>query len=198
MATRSASSPSSVVENGSHKADFRPQFRTAYDGAQEFFSTSSALDCSGDPGLTKQSFKDQCDINNIMAKFDYDMSLVRDDLNNARGDFLDLATMPSYHDSLNAVLAANQAFADLPASIRKRFDNDPAEFLLFVHDPKNRDEMRTMGLLKDPEKIPDPVSVRVVADPNAPTADELRAQADKLVAALKGSNSPGKAFKATD
>jgi hypothetical protein len=38
-------------------------------------------------------------------------------------------------------------FEDLPSSIRSRFENQPSQFLDFVHDENNLQEMQQMGLL---------------------------------------------------
>ena len=37
-------------------------------------------------------------------------------------------------------------FEELPATIRKKFENDPAKFLDFVNDERNADEMVELGL----------------------------------------------------
>ena len=50
---------------------------------------------------------------------------------------------------LNTLLEADQAFNPLPAAIRKKFGNDPKQFLEFVHDEKNLPEMAEMGLTEE-------------------------------------------------
>ena len=50
---------------------------------------------------------------------------------------------------MNQIIAAQEAFNSLPSDIRKKFDNDPAEFLEFVSDEKNNDEMIQMGLKEE-------------------------------------------------
>ena len=48
---------------------------------------------------------------------------------------------------MNIVASAQQEFDQLPAPVRKRFGNDPASFLDFVHDDSNIDEMAKLGLI---------------------------------------------------
>lgn len=100
-----------------------------------------------DPSLTHQCFKDECDINNIMAKW------VKDGLATHvmqyQGRYEDLSGVEDYHTSLNRVIAAQEAFDSLPAVIRSKFENDPGKFLDFVGDPANVDEMANMGLLPE-------------------------------------------------
>lgn len=98
---------------------------------------------------TKQSFKAECDINNIMRKY-RDTGIVTHtrDSQPMYGDFSEIT---DYQGSLNQVLQAQEAFEQLPSLVRKRFANDPGKFVEFIQDDKNYDEAMKLGLL-DPEK----------------------------------------------
>lgn len=102
-----------------------------------------------EPSMTKQSFASECDINNIMSK--YQKSGLLTHVNKYQGSYADVSNAVDYHDALNIVLAGNEAFESLPSSLRKKFNNDPAEFLSFVDDAENADEMIKLGLRKQPE-----------------------------------------------
>lgn len=118
-----------------------------------------------DASRTKQSFKDDADINNIMDKFTKTgilPSMI--DKNPKYGDFSDV---PDYLESINTVLLAEEQFAALSSKVRKKFDNDPAKFLEFVHNPDNLDEMIKMGLA---EPRPAPTTPPVIDIPAAPPA----------------------------
>lgn len=135
-------------------------FITAYGG-----KLKHGLDCSnGGPGA-KQSFKDECDINRIMAK--YQRSGVITWLNSAEAQYGDMTGF-DFLEAMNVVAKGNEAFAALPSSIRKRFSNDPAEFLQFMADPENTAEAIKLGLaVEKPAPVaPEPVAVRVVVDAN--------------------------------
>lgn len=99
------------------------------------------------PSLTKQSFKDDCDVNRIMAK--YQSTGVLEHVkymheNSLRyGDF----TGFDFRDVCDRVVQAQEMFDTLPAKLRYRFENDTAQFLDFVSDPRNKDEMVTLGLM---------------------------------------------------
>lgn len=103
------------------------------------------------PSLVKQAFKKECDINNIMAR--YQKTGLVDHVAMHQGNYDDLSDVPSYHEAMNKVLAANVSFRLLPSSIRKRFNNDPALFLDFVSDESNRDEMVSMGLIPQAQEL---------------------------------------------
>lgn len=95
-------------------------------------------------GRTKQQFAAECDINNIMLKFEKNQLV--EHVNEHKGDYGDFATFESYHDSVNRVIEAQDAFMTVPAKIRAEFANDPASFLAFVQNPDNLDKMVEMGL----------------------------------------------------
>lgn len=119
-----------------------------------------------DPSMTKQSFKDECDVNNIMRRFN--ATGVVTHVNGRRPEFGDFTSVATFQESLNTVIEAESMFAELPAAIRDRFGNDPRQLLEFVADPDNRDEAVTLGIVKAPEPEPAPQKVEVV---NAPAAD---------------------------
>ena len=96
------------------------------------------------PSRTKQSDKDSCDINILMKRYEKD-GLVSH-LNEHQGQYGDFLGIPDYQDALNQISAAQDAFASLPASVRKKFDNDPAQFIDFAQNPDNLDAMVEMGL----------------------------------------------------
>lgn len=94
--------------------------------------------------MTKQSHKDESDINFIMKKYTQtgflNPALLRD------ADYLDVGEL-SFQEAMNIVVSAQDNFDQLPASLRKRFGNDPAQFLDFIGDEANIDEMRELGLI---------------------------------------------------
>lgn len=103
-----------------------------------------------EPSRTKQSFRDECDINNVMKKFERTGILPEMIKQNPQyGDFSDVE---SFQEAQNIVIHANEQFMALDAHIRKRFDNNPAKFLEFVSYPENLDEMVKLGIATKKEK----------------------------------------------
>lgn len=94
--------------------------------------------------MTKQAQKAECDINNIMAK--YAKTGLLSHVSKYNGEYSDVVGIGDYRDCLDTIQNAKEAFSSLPAQMRKRFLNDPAVFLDFVEDPKNAEEMVTLGL----------------------------------------------------
>lgn len=113
--------------------------------------TSVGLSCEGDTVYTKQSFRDECDINILMAS--YRRTGVLTHLAKGLPSYGDFTSSVDYHDACNQVLDAQLAFAELPSEIRTRFDNDPKKLLEFLEDPANREEGEQLGLF-EPEDLP--------------------------------------------
>lgn len=97
------------------------------------------------PARTKQEFKEQCDINNIIKSFKITRQITH--LAAKAGTFEDLPDALDLQTALNVVIQAEDAFAALPAAVRDRFKNNPSEFLAFMEDPKNMVEAEKLGLV---------------------------------------------------
>lgn len=116
--------------------------------------------------VTDQSFKDECDINTIMARYQSTGELPV--LNGTQGQWLDVTEM-DFQNHMNFLLEAQQLFDDLPSAIRDRFGNDPGAFLGFCSDPDNRPELARMGLLT-PEST-EAILYPKVSSPTVPPTD---------------------------
>lgn len=141
-----------------------PFLRTAYNYDMNDAGNESGLRCT-DPTLAKQSFKDECDINKIVERFGLTGELPT---NIAVPEYQDFTQIYDYHSALNAVAQANEAFEELPAKMRQRFQNDPETFVNFCTDPRNREELTRMGLLKPEDQLPLPVVPEVPPAPPKP------------------------------
>lgn len=102
-----------------------------------------------EPSMTIQSDKDSCDINKILSTFNSTgvMSNIRTD-EPFSGDF---SGVTDFQSAMNAVVAAQDAFMELPADVRKRFNNDPGQLIDFLGDPQNRSEAVKLGLVAGAE-----------------------------------------------
>lgn len=101
--------------------------------------------------MTKQSFKDDCDVNRIMKRFQ--QTGIVDHVNKFAGDYGDYTDLPqSYHEACNQVLEAESMFMSLPSTVRSHFDNDPGKFLAAVDGAAkgngfHENELRELGVL---------------------------------------------------
>lgn len=118
------------------------------------------VDCSDDPGRTKQSFAQEADINYIMARYHKTGYLVDPaSVATRHAVFGDFSEGVEYMELQNRLLVARQAFERLPSSMRERFGNDPAQLIEFISLEENRREAEELGLLQKAEaEIPPPSS----------------------------------------
>lgn len=98
--------------------------------------------------LTKQSFQQECDINHILKNNALVAPLTPEQY--ASLNFVDLGDSTDFHSAKNYLIEAEKAFMTIPADIRARFENDPGQFLDFVQNPKNADELVKLGLATEP------------------------------------------------
>lgn len=105
---------------------------------------------SDKPSLTQQNMKDECDVNSILDR--YRKTGMINHIRNSPGQYGDFSTFQDFKTNLDAVKDAYAQFESLPAHLRKRFANDPANLVEFVMDNENYDEAVKLGLV--PEKAP--------------------------------------------
>lgn len=144
-----------VVENGSAGFYRGGRYRVAHVNTQ--------------PSMTKQEFRDECDINNIMSKYQRDGLLLH--VNKYQGEYADVTGAVDYHTAQNTVLAAQNAFMSVPSELRAVFDNDPGKFLSFVTDPANKEKLYEMGLAVRPSM---PILAKEVSDVSGQVSEEVR------------------------
>lgn len=104
---------------------------------------------AGEVSRTQQQFKDECDINSIMSRYEETGVLPAPGRNPPVARFGDFASAPDFMSAQNTVLRAREQFESLPRKVRERFQNDPVQFLQFVTDKANLPEARKLGLLSD-------------------------------------------------
>lgn len=115
-----------------------------------------------EPSLTKQSFKDECDINRIMAR--YQATGLLPNINEMPPQYLDVTGI-DFQGHQNFIAGAFSMFHELPSALRARFSNNPGEFLDFCSHEKNRPELAEMGLLRP---IAEPVIPMPTLNPQTP------------------------------
>ncbi|AXH74066.1 MAG: internal scaffolding protein [Microviridae sp.] len=109
-----------------------------------------------DDGMTRQEFKDECDINVLLAR--YERTGVLPANNQGAPQYLDVSDVPDLARSFEMIEAAQRAFMTLPASVRREFDNDPIQFVDYASNPASLNQMREWGLAPPaaPEAAPPP------------------------------------------
>lgn len=95
---------------------------------------------------------DACDINKILGRFRTTGFITHTNLR--RPVYEDFGSTESYQDAMNKIRRAEAVFAALPARVRQRVNNDPAQLIDFVENPENDDELIELGLKNKPSATP--------------------------------------------
>lgn len=97
-----------------------------------------------DDGMTKQEFKDDADINKIIARFGVQGAATHLQKHGFEyGDFAEF----DFLEAQMRLARGKEIFAELPGEVRREFNQSPAEFFAFVNDPENVDRL--------PDLLPD-------------------------------------------
>lgn len=122
---------------------YTPHERVTFDGT---YTDPATGEITTPVRRTKQSFVAECDINNILKQYKLTGQIRHISAKAALGTYEDLPDPMEFQESLNLIIQAEESFASLPARVRDRFGNDPSNFLRFMGDPRNQDEMIALGL----------------------------------------------------
>lgn len=119
--------------------------------------TKKVVTINNEPSRTSQQWKDIVDVNNIMKKYKKTGTVTH--LRNAEnGVYMDLTEIQDYMGSLLQIKKAEEAFQQIPAVLRQRFNQDPSQLISYLQNPENHDEAIKLGLIKKPndEQKPKP------------------------------------------
>lgn len=130
----------------------------------------TGVDCSVEPSRTMQQFAEECDINEIVRKFGITGQMPDNLRMPSPADFTDAIT--DFQTAMDAVVAAQNAFLEVPGELRARFDHDAGKLMAWLDDPENQAEAVKLGFSvpRAEPKPPEPMPVRVVTDDKTSSA----------------------------
>lgn len=114
-------------------------------------SDAAGLACDPDDCFTQQSFREECDINEIVRRFGLTGELPENLAMPVSGDFTGIS---DFQEAMNVVRRAEEEFLRVPAELRARFNNEPGRLVAFLADDKNREEAVKLGLVNPPVEKP--------------------------------------------
>lgn len=141
-------------------AQFKVRTRFNYDRDAVSIATAPP---QPDDGKTQQNFKEECDINTIVQRFNLTGQLPE---NLKLPQYVNYEGVFDFQTAMQTMMEAEEQFMSVPAHIRAQFDNSPQKFLEYCENPNNREGLRKLGLLK-PEP-PQPAPAPPTAPPTAP------------------------------
>lgn len=126
------------------------RLRYNYDAQALSIETGLAIEDNEQNNRTKQEFAEEVDINTLLRRF----AITGQMPENVRMPlYADFTEVEDFHSAVNAIAQANEAFERMPAEVRFRFNNDPAQFIAFCENEENRAEAEKLGLV-DPRPKP--------------------------------------------
>lgn len=104
-------------------------------------------------GLTRQSEKDSCDVNLIVAM--HARGGVSSHVVDRVAEF-GFVPAQTFQEAMNECRRAQELFDELPAATRAFFQNDPGRFVSYVAKPEDKAKLVELGLVipKAPEAKP--------------------------------------------
>lgn len=100
-------------------------------------------------GLTKPEFAASCNINNMLARH-RKTGLIN--VSRVAPVFGDFSADYDLREAMDTIISAKDQFYNLPSAIRKKFDNDPLEFMEFLQ-VASEDQMREVGIIRNSEEL---------------------------------------------
>ena len=104
------------------------------------------------PSMTDQSFKDDCNINNVVDRHGrIDPEAI---INRRQGQYTDASEVPQLQESLNAGIAEGQIMLQANPELQRLANNDPRQVEKVLADPENRELLIKAGIFNKPEPVP--------------------------------------------
>lgn len=120
----------------------------AYDADSVSRETGLAIDDA--ESVVQQQFAEECDINTIVKRFGITGELPNGVAMPLSGDF---SGVTDFQTAMQLIRQAQESFYELPAEVRARFANNPADVIAFLDNPANRDEAIRLGLVAKPVEV---------------------------------------------
>lgn len=114
---------------------------------------------------TDETLLDEVNVNSIMAKFKKTGQLTH--LSQRIMKYADMSNITTLGDALDIITKSREDFLQLPSEIRAKFGNDPIQFVEYVNNPENFEELTEMGLLT--KETTKPVEVIIKEKPTQNT-----------------------------
>ena len=105
------------------------------------------------PSMTCQQFAGEADVNYLIDRYKRTGSYY-DPMSAVNGappripTFADISDLSDMQTSLETVFRAQEIFAALPAVLRERWNNNPAELVAYASDPAHEAELVKCGVLQ--------------------------------------------------
>lgn len=125
------------------------RFRKQHDEVAYVKEREATAIVTGDVTPVQRQFAKDSDINELVRRFGITGKMPQPVTDPSY--YGDVEDIPDLRTALERIRDAQERFAALPARVRTRFRNDPAELFEFLEDRENFDEAVKLGLVVKPE-----------------------------------------------
>lgn len=117
--------------------------------------------------LTKQAFKEDCDINKMLARHAKAGTLHT--IQRDAGQYADFSNL-NFEETALRLAAGRTLFEELPSEIQREFDWSPTKFFSFANDPENDGRLAELlpGLAAPGNQLPTLQALGERPEPQAP------------------------------
>jgi len=136
-----------------------------YDEKGNPIRKSVVLVCPEEENRTEQHHKDEVNINNIVKRHGHELIAKTAALQQFKYDDV---VGNDFQETMNIIIKAQDSFQSVPSDIRKQFNNNPAEFMDYIHNPENKEQLVAWGMM-EPEQEIQPMHVIVENPPPVET-----------------------------
>lgn len=96
--------------------------------------------------ITQNEFADECDINYLVEKH------VKGGIPFPTSNiYKDVSDVPTFQDAQNTILKAKESWMNLPAKVRRHFNDNIESFLGALSDPNQKDDLIHLKVFQAPE-----------------------------------------------
>lgn len=142
--------------------------------------------CTAEEGKTRQEDAASADVNKVLERAMRGAVELPGPI--TEQVFADVSQVTDFRDAMDRVTRANEAFRQLPATVRREFDNDPALFLDAFQSEEGVRKLDELGVVK----IRDVAAERDAEEAAVETRATRRREARELAARLEAAKSPAK------
>lgn len=154
-------------------------------GQYDITAPRPTLNQSEEVSKTLQSYKDEADINMLVARYNktgsfYNPLTPRDPLKTPSvPQFLDVSDLEGVENAFDVAKSVKTMFEQLPAAVREQLGGTPISFVEFAQNPANFEKCVELGIFEKPQ----PVGTDTILDVTVPTDTKNQNQEVKDVQA---------------
>ena len=112
------------------------------------YSERVRVTVGGGDSMVRQSFKDECDINKIIARYSTTGQLP---LTDAQAVYGDVSDFRDYKSAVDTVMLIEEKLRHLPKKAREAFEKDPSGWMNGIGGAEDRDALEGLGLVEPVE-----------------------------------------------